>query len=125
MLSQAVMRLSTVSEEGQWVRIKVHGSVTQQGFSADTDPLRDLMGSDVYGRKVSLDLDEAESVDSSGIGWLLGCHKRFREMGGCIVLCSVPPLIAQLLQLLRLDRIFPLNEDGDVVRTDLAQREIT
>ena len=48
-------------------------------FSPGGDPLVDLLGPEVYTRQVLIDLARSPIVDSSGVGWLIGANKRFKE----------------------------------------------
>jgi anti-anti-sigma factor len=62
------------------------------------DPFEELLGPLCHHHKVLLSLEHAESLDTSGMGWLLSNHKRFAEAGGKLVLHSVPPVVLDLLR---------------------------
>ena len=102
------MKLNKASEEGTLIRVQVDGQITQRDFSPGGDPLADLLGPDVYTRQVLVDLSKSPMVDSSGVGWLIAANKRFKERGGRLVVHSYPPLVANTLRLLKMDRVLSL-----------------
>lgn len=75
--------VSTVSE----VRGRLHAAV-DTGYG-------DLM----------LDLSGLELVDATGLGMLLGTHRRAALAGRRLVLCDVPPRVSRLLVRTRLHRV--------------------
>ncbi len=76
---------------------------------------------DVYSRRVLLDLAGTEYIDSTGVSWLLTCHKRCREGGGKLVLHSLNPLVKQVLQVLKLDRVLHIADSADKARAELNE----
>lgn len=52
-----------------------------------------------------LDLVGLESVDATGLGVLLGAHRRAQRAGRSLVLRSVPDRVGRLLLITRLDRV--------------------
>jgi anti-sigma B factor antagonist len=58
-----------------------------------------------------LDLDKTGYIDSSGIGWLVGCHRRFTAAGGRLILHSVPPMVEQVIHLLKLQKLLNIKCD--------------
>ena len=105
------MRLSVQSQEGGVTRVEVHGDVAYDELSGHPDPLADLLGSDCYQGKVLLDLQHVESLDSTGICWLLACLKNFREHGGKFVLHSPSEFARVVLDVLKLDLVIRIAED--------------
>src|SRR2546427_11572255 len=110
------MKLAIAKDDGQGARVNVSGKVTQHDFSTTQEPLAELLGPSVYGRQVTLDLTDTMYLDSSGVGWLLACHKRMREAGGKLTLENAPSIVANLLRLLKLSRLLgidpPTNESS-------------
>ena len=86
--------------------------MTQAKASPLEDPLVKLLGSEVYTRRVLLDLNRVEVLDSSGIGWLLTCHKRFREGGGALVLHSPSPIARNVIRVLNMHALFNVAGSG-------------
>jgi anti-anti-sigma factor len=104
------MDLSIVSEDGPIANLKVKGRVTQRQLASSSDVLADVLGPEVYKRKVLLDMRDAEFLDSSGVSWLLIAHKRFREQGGRFVLYAVPPMVMNVLKILRMQLVFDMTD---------------
>ncbi len=111
------MKLSVISSDDNLVHIQCEGKVSQEEFTDDLEPLGELLAS--HGglrQKVLLDLERTTFIDSSGIGWLLICHKHLREAGGELIIYSVPPLIEQVLELVKLPKIIHVAADAASAR---------
>lgn len=106
------MEIRIQSTDDNLVRIQLSGRITQDSRPDDGNPLAQAVGQDVYGRRVMLDMERVEFLDSSGIGWLLSMNRQFREQGGALALHSVPPLVANALKLLRLDEVLTIADDA-------------
>lgn len=117
------MQLSVLSQEDDVSVVRLAERLTPSNHPADIDELVALLGADVYSRQVLLDLAECKFIDSSGISWLLVRHKRFRESGGRMVLFSIPPMIDQVIRVLRLQIVFCLAADEKSARAMLAEPE--
>jgi anti-anti-sigma factor len=105
------MRLTLLSHTDQVTRLECEGEITQHALPKDHNPLEDPLGPAIYRRHVLLNMEKTPYIDSSGIGWLLGAHKRFERDGGRLILHSVPPAIGQVLQLLRLTSLLHVAAD--------------
>jgi anti-anti-sigma factor len=70
---------------------------------------------------VLLNLEQANYMDTAGVGWLIQRHKKFQDAGGRLVLYSVPPLLDQMFQLLHLPAVLHVAGDESAAR-QLAQR---
>lgn len=106
------MRLTLVSDENalvrnesEVVRMAVEGQITQDNFDASREPLRVLLGPLIFSRTVLLNLEQATYISSSGVSWLLLCHKNFQQGRGKFIIHSVPPVVSQVLEMLRLNMI--------------------
>jgi anti-sigma B factor antagonist len=106
------MKLAVAKDDDQGARVRISGKVTQHDFASVQEPLADLLGPSVYGRHVTLDLTDTMYLDSSGVGWLLTCHKRLREKGGKLTLENVPSIVTNLLRLLKLSRLLGVDPPG-------------
>lgn len=104
------MKLSIAKDDGQRVRVSITGPITQHDSGALSEPLQELLGPTAYGRHVSLDLRESSHVDSSGVGWLLTCHKRMRQAGGRLTLHAPHPIVANVFKVLRLEKVLEIEE---------------
>jgi anti-sigma B factor antagonist len=98
------------------MRVRCANQLTQDDVQGDQDPLQAVIGEGGFGRKVLMDLGKVTYIDSSGISWLLICHKHFVQAGGKLVIHSVPPLVDQVLQLLRLPLILSIAADEKSAR---------
>jgi len=110
------MQLSLLSTDDGVIRIQCEGNVSQQNIQPGSDPLEVLLGSDCYDRTVLLNLERTEYIDSSGVSWLMGRHKRFLSGGGKLILHSIPPMVNQVLQLLRMTTILHIAADENAAR---------
>jgi anti-anti-sigma factor len=52
-----------------------------------------------------IDLAEVETVDATGLGVLVGAHRRAGRAGRTLVLRDVPPPVGRILFLTKLDRV--------------------
>ena len=57
---------------------------------------------------VEVDLSQARTVDSEGIGALISVHKALCDRGGQVRLFKPAPLIAEMFKLLQLDHLFDI-----------------
>lgn len=107
------MKLIVIKDDGQCVHVTVRGRVTQGDLRPTEEPLSELLGLDAYQRSVRLDLSDTSYIDSSGVGWLLSCHKRMKAAGGKLTLHSAPPTVANLLHVLRLEKVLDIESAGN------------
>jgi anti-anti-sigma factor len=113
------MQLS-FSERDGITTVAIAGRITFSTLEPGQDPLAREMP-DVYTRRVMLDLAGTEYIDSTGVSWLLTCHKRCREAGGRLVLVSLNPLVKQVLQVLKLDRVLHVADNAEKARAELNE----
>lgn len=59
-------------------------------------------------RRILLDLDALQFVDSSGLGALLSCLRTVHENGGTLALCGMSKPVRTLFELVRMYRIFDI-----------------
>lgn len=52
-----------------------------------------------------LDLAALEGIDATGLGVVVGAHRRAGRSGRTLVLRDTPPVVARVLRLTRLDRV--------------------
>jgi anti-anti-sigma factor len=105
------MNLDVTSEAGCVTRVSLSGSVSQPNLAPAEEPLGQLLGTDCYSGKVLLDMHDVETIDSSGVSWLLSCDKRFRTAGGRLVLHSLSPFARDVLKVLNLHLIMSIASD--------------
>jgi anti-anti-sigma factor len=108
------MQLILLSHEHDICHVQCDGDITLSDFGVGRDPLQELLDSDYtdcFARKVLMNLGKAKYIDSSGVSWLIRAHKRFQERGGMLVLYAVPPMIKNVLILLRMDLVLHIVEN--------------
>jgi anti-anti-sigma factor len=66
------------------------------------------------GGELVVDLSGVELLDATGLGVLVGTHRRAQLAGCRLVLRGAPPRVARLLSVTRLDRVIPI-ETADSV----------
>ena len=118
------MKMTIAREDGDIVNVAVAGAITQRELNTDTDPLGELLGPAGYARKVMLDLGNVSYLDSSGVGWLLKCHKRMRQQGGRMVLHSFSPVVSNTIRVLKLEKVLDIAETVDAANL-LARGGVT
>jgi anti-anti-sigma factor len=99
------MQLTVAKDEGELIFVRSAGTIREEDVHVSTHPLEALLGPDAFRRRVLFNLELTPHIDSSGVGWLLGCHKRCLQSGGKLVLYSVPPMVLQILRVLRIDSL--------------------
>ena len=105
------MELNRLSDDGDVVRLEVADRTVQCAASPDMEPMGDMLGSRGFAGKALLSLLETEFIDSSGLWWLLLCHKRFTEAGGKLVIHSVPGNVLDTMLMMRLEAVLQLADD--------------
>ena len=106
------MKLSLIEDNGQHTKISITGPITQREFLPLQEPLSEVLMGNAFSRPVLLDLSEVTHVDSSGIGWMLACHKQLRQAGGKFIIHSCPPLFTSVAKVLRLEQILEIAPDA-------------
>ena len=108
------IKLARKSDEG-YERFEVFGDITANGWAQQTaDPFVSQYGEDVYTKKVMVNMSKTLHVDSTGIEWLLTCHKRFHQQGGKLVLHSLTPSTQRLFHMMRMHLVLSIapNEES-------------
>ena len=74
---------------------------------SEAPALRDLLGSLIAGpqSRILLDLGQVSFIDSSGIGVLVGAHRRAEEAGARIGLAAPNAGVRRVFELTRTDRV--------------------
>ena len=104
------MNVTLVSDQGP-ISLAITGQVVQRNISPFSDPVDEVVEGDTYGQQVLLDMSGVEMFDSSGVSWLLRCHKRFRESGGALVVHSLSPTVSDVIRLLKIDQVLSVAAD--------------
>lgn len=67
------------------------------------------------GGDLVIDLSEVELLDATGLGVLVGAHRRAARVGRRLVLRDVPPRVMRLLAITRLHRVLPVRFTEEAV----------
>ncbi len=102
-------------------RVAVCDEVHQTDFLAADEPLSGHLGTEGYQAVVLVDLSGVTTLDSSGVGWLLLCQKRFRTAGGAFVLHSLSPFVLQLFDVLKMHLVLTIANDESAA-LEIARR---
>ena len=81
--------------------------------------LSELVAQDAMPRIV-MDFTQVGHMSSSALGMLITLHKRVREKGGLLRLCSIRPTIYEVFEITRLNQVF-----GILPSREEAVREAT
>ncbi|HUP63765.1 MAG TPA: STAS domain-containing protein [Thermoanaerobaculia bacterium] len=95
--------------------IKLEGKIT---IGAGDSQLRDVIANAVKDGKnhILLDMNQVSTIDSSGIGELVGAYTTVANRGGKLKLLHLPPKVTDLLQVTQLITVFEVYEnEGDAV----------
>jgi anti-anti-sigma factor len=115
------MKLTIRSQDDALVRLSCDGAIRQISLAPGRDPLEELLGADAFRRRVLIDLEKTDFIDSSGIGWMIACQKHFVQAGGKLIFHSAPPLVQQVFDLLQLQRVLNLAVDEAAARASAQE----
>lgn len=113
MLGHNAMKFSLSEDLGEIAKVMITGCLTQPDIAPPSEPFRQVLGPEPYGKIVLLDMRDSNYLDSMCIGWLLSSHKKFRENGGKLILHSLQPLATNVISLLHLNGVFVIAADGE------------
>jgi anti-anti-sigma factor len=114
---EGAMRLRVLADGPDVLHLLCEGDVSLPELRPGDDPLAEFLGPEVYCRKVLLNLEKVGYLDTSGISWLIACHRRFEGAGGALVLHSIPPRARHVLALLHMDRVFHTASGPEAARS--------
>ena len=117
------MILTLVSIDGDGViRLATPGAMTADMLTTDAKgALNAIVGPDLNGRRVLLDMEKSDYIDSAFVGWLIHLRKELKSAGGAVVVHSVPPRVMQILTILRIPDVLPVAPDAAAARTKLDE----
>ena len=70
-------------------------------------------------RHLTVDLDKVTYIDSSGLGMLIGAHKRMASSGGTLTIRCAQARVLRLLSITGLDRVLQLTTHVEAYEPDL------
>jgi anti-anti-sigma factor len=93
------------------VRIAAEGEITIRDFAdAGKNPLEAVLGVHWASHRVLLNMEQISFIDSSAIGWMIDCHRRFRQAGGRLVFCGPTPGVREMIDLLKMRQVLDIYE---------------
>lgn len=103
------MKTSTRNVDGVEI-ISLQGKIT---IGSGDSQLRDIIGETLkQGKnKILLDMKGVTTIDSSGIGELVGSYTTATNRGGKLKLLHLPPKVTDLLQVTQLITVFEVYEN--------------
>ncbi len=101
------LSLETITVGSDCALIRVGGEIDVYTASQLRETVVDLIAKGVS--HVIADLRAVEFLDSTGLGAIVGGHKRLRTIDGSLVLAASPDRILRLFRITGLDQAFSLN----------------
>jgi len=95
----------TMKSRGRYAVIELDGEIDLSTSPAARAMILDAVGE---GRDVLVDLSAVAYMDSSGVASLVEGYQLARDRGTSFGLLDVSPAVLSVLQLARLDTVFPL-----------------
>lgn len=107
------MQLDLISpQNAEPVRLAAKGRISAMNLAGTgNNPIAELLGPEWSSKTVLVDMSKSDYIDSSAIGWLLHANTEFNRGGGKLVLHSIPPMVKQMLMLLKIGSLIPLRDD--------------
>jgi anti-anti-sigma factor len=105
------MKLTVLSSDSGITRVQSEGEITLLDVQTGANPLERLLGAGCFAGKVLLSLQQCEFIDSAGVGWLVMCHKHFRDAGGRFVVHSLTPMVNHVFRLLQVASVIHVADD--------------
>jgi anti-sigma B factor antagonist len=101
------LSLETITVGSDCALIRVAGEIDVSTASQLRQTVVDLIASSVA--HVIADLRAVDFLDSTGLGAIVGGHKRLRTIDGSLILASSPDRILRLFRITGLDQAFSLS----------------
>jgi N-acetylglucosaminyldiphosphoundecaprenol N-acetyl-beta-D-mannosaminyltransferase len=100
--SESQVARGRVEGKLNWTGVRIAGPLDAAAVANGSVP----GGSNFESKHLLIDLSEVTSVDSTGVGWLIGVQKRARAAGSYLVLVSPSQSVQSALALMRLEDFF-------------------
>jgi anti-sigma B factor antagonist len=107
-LANHKLNLVAIEPDGL-VHAAAEGNLTGSDARADSTHLfESLLGANWRSGRVMVDFSRCGMIDSAAIGIFVDSNKQFKSGGGVLVLYSLAPRVRQVMELLKLERLFNL-----------------
>ncbi|GLZ80457.1 anti-sigma-B factor antagonist [Actinorhabdospora filicis] len=103
------LALSTRTDGDRSV-VAARGEIDLYSAPGLREHLRNLVSDGV--RRLTVDLNSVEFLDSTGLGVLVGTLKRLREVGGTLVILCDQERILKIFRLTGLDQVFDIQDSA-------------
>ena len=114
------MKVSTRPSDGAAI-VSISGEVDMSTSPDLRRELQNLTRGSVP--RIVVDLSDVGFMDSSGIGWLLRCHKRFQTNDGRLIIHSAPDNVLRIFRLLHLSDAIETAESEQDARASVEERK--
>ncbi|HSL84939.1 MAG TPA: anti-sigma factor antagonist [Thermoanaerobaculia bacterium] len=105
------MRVNVRQREGVTI-LDLKGKITiGVGDVALRDAIHEALSAGAT--KILVNLEDVSTIDSSGVGELVSSYTTVTNRGGKLRLLSLPPTVADILQITQLITVFDVHEDED------------
>ncbi|HNQ21743.1 MAG TPA: STAS domain-containing protein [Phycisphaerae bacterium] len=112
MSTQEAVSLALAQPDNGVYEVQVSGRIGRGVDERIKTLLRETSGQEAATQAVVLNLADVAFLDSAGISSLLALQHDLTEAGGKMVLCSVPPRINQMFELVGMARVIPVADDA-------------
>ncbi|HUB25116.1 MAG TPA: STAS domain-containing protein [Tepidisphaeraceae bacterium] len=103
------LRLREIDKSGV-VRVTAEGDITIRDFAdPGKNPLELVLGEGWAGLRVLLGLDKISFIDSSAIGWMIDCNRKFKEKKGRMILYAPTPRVKDMIDLLKMREVLEIH----------------
>lgn len=114
------MKLTLQAPKGDVVRVRCEGLISYELDGSQANPLEELLGMGCYSNKIAVNLEQATQINSTGVAWLVRCHRYCQEAGGRFVIHSIPPMVDHVLRLLNMPRLLHMAKDEEAAVAMIA-----
>ncbi len=104
-----------IADQPEFLSAASSGTITRDALEENESP-EEILGNESFSRIVLLSLADCDTIDSSGVSWLIRFHQRCARDSGKLIIHSVPPMIERTLRLLHMEQLFSLAENEAAAR---------
>jgi anti-sigma B factor antagonist len=94
--------------------LRADGGLNSESADQMIKQLEEMIASGM--RRMIIDCSKLDYISSLGIGKLIGMNRRLKEAGGEVRLASVGGMMARILELVRLNKVFAIYPDVEQAR---------
>jgi anti-anti-sigma factor len=109
------MDLST-QISGKWHIINISGNFRGRECKKFRDLCQDYLTSECV--DVAINFKEVKFIDSTGVGALIHCHQKVKDLGGKLVLIGPSDDIYDLFEMISINNLFEIVENVEELEPD-------